>query len=284
VTALEVRPGNKRVVHHTLNFFDRSGHGRELEKKERERKKKAGEQDSGPGYSVAMGVGFVPLRPGEFGGLGGWAPGQRARNLPAEAGYLLPRGADVLVQVHYHRNGRVEKDRTTIGLYFAKRPVKTQWKSLVIRGNFWWIPKNVEHHRVAGGISVDQDCVVHSVMPHMHMLGREIQVTVTPPGGKPATLVAIKDWDYNWQETYFLKESLPVKKGTRIEVEAFYDNSEGNPNNPFNPPRLVPFGEQTDNEMCFVFLGATSDRPGRIRFRQDGGPRPFGSRPKAEAK
>jgi hypothetical protein len=79
----------------------------------------------------------------------------------------------------------------------------------------------------------------------------------------------IADWDYNWQETYFLKKSIPVKKGTKFTVEAVYDNSDKNPSNPFNPPAWVRFGEQTDNEMCFVFLGLTNDdRPGRFPARR----------------
>src|SRR5262249_24579264 len=127
LVAVEVRPGNKRVVHHSLNFFDASGKARELEKKEKAKTKKDGQQDYGPGYSVAMGVGFTP-DPGKFGGLGGWAPGQRARYLPEGYGYLLPEGSDVVVQVHYHRNGRSEKDRTQIGLYFAKDKAMKPWK------------------------------------------------------------------------------------------------------------------------------------------------------------
>jgi len=103
-------------------------------------------------------------------------------------------------------------------------------------------------------------------MPHMHMLGKEVKVRAIPPDGSPMTLIAINDWEYNWQETYFFKEPLHLKKGTRFEVEAYFDNSDKNPNNPFNPPRIVPFGEQTTNEMLFIFLGATSDTPGRIRF------------------
>src|SRR5262249_21465392 len=97
-----------------------------------------------------------------------------------------------------------------------------------------------------------------------------IKVTVTPPEEKPFTLVAIKDWNYNWQETYLLKEPLQVKAGTKFAVEAVYDNTDKNPYNPFNPPRRVRFGEQTDNEMCFVFLGATNDKPGRIPIKGGG--------------
>jgi hypothetical protein len=266
VTAIEMRPGNPRVLHHTLNFIDLTGKGRELQQKEKERVKQPDEQDGGPGYTVSMGVGFLPQ-----GGLAGWAPGQMARVLPEGTGYLLPKGADVVVQCHYHRTGRVEKDKTSIGLYFAKKPVTHRFQSMVIQGRFLFVPADDPKFAVHGGIVVLEDCTLHSVMPHMHMLGKSVKVTVEPPDGKPFTLIAINDWEYNWQETYFLKEPLALKAGTKLRVEAIYDNTAKNPNNPFHPPRAVIFGEQTDNEMCFVFLGATSDRP----LRRGAGFRPL---------
>ncbi|HEY7428157.1 MAG TPA: redoxin domain-containing protein [Gemmataceae bacterium] len=267
VTAVEVRPGNNRVVHHSLNFWNTSGKGRELEKEERLKEKKG--PDHGPGYSVAMGLGFLP-RADTVGGVGGWAPGQMVRPLPDGYGYFLPKGSDIILQLHYHRNGRVEKDRTSIGLYFAKGGAAKRWKGMVIPGRFLVIPPGNEHFRVQGGLEVQQKCRLYSVMPHMHMLGREVKVTLTPPDGSPTTLVAIKDWDYNWQETYFLKKPIDLEPGTRLQVEAIYDNSKKNPNNPSNPPRWVKFGEQTTDEMCYIFLGATSDTPGRIKVRRDG--------------
>ncbi|MBY0230692.1 MAG: redoxin domain-containing protein [Gemmataceae bacterium] len=259
VVAVEVRPGNKRVVHHSLNFFDTSGSARELEREEKERKKKDGEKDAGPGYAVSMGVGFTPAKAGTFGGLGGWAPGQMPRFLPEGYGYPLPKGSDFVLQLHYHRNGREEKDRTSVGLYFAKKKGIKPYKNITMRGSFLFIPAGEADFKVKSGLEVEADCELHSVMPHMHMLGRRIQVFMTPPGGKETVLLGIDDWDYNWQETYFLKEPLKIKKGTRFRLEASFDNSAKNPSNPFNPPRFVIFGEQTDNEMCFVFLGATSD-------------------------
>jgi peroxiredoxin len=287
VVAVEVRPGNTRVVHHSLNFFDLSGQARALDRKEKERARKASERDRGPGYSVAMGLGFRP-KFGKNGGIGGWAPGQRVRRLPDGYGYPLPRGADFLLQLHYHRNGRVEKDRTRVGLYFAKKAGTKPYKAAVLPGWFLLIPPGKANHRVRGSIELEQDCTLHSVMPHMHMLGKSIKVTMTPPGGKTQTLLAIKDWDYNWQETYFLKKPIDVKKGTKFGVEALYDNSEKNPNNPFDPPRRVWFGEQTDNEMCFVFLGATDDQgPGRIRvkgMRRPGRLRPQRDKPAEKPK
>jgi hypothetical protein len=122
-------------------------------------------------------------------------------------------------------------------------------------------------------------------MPHMHMLGRSIQVTMTPPGGQPETLLRIADWDYNWQETYYLKKPIAFKKGTKFAVEALYDNSDKNPNNPFNPPIWVRFGEQTDNEMCFVFLGVTNEVPGRVQVKRVGGEvKPMGATEEAPKK
>ena len=103
----------------------------------------------------------------------------------------------------------------------------------------------------------------------MHLIGRQIKVTMTPPGGAAEPLVAIDDWDYNWQETYFFKEPVRVKAGTRFDIEGVYDNSRKNPNNPSDPPRLVYFGEQTTNEMCFGFLGVAGDKPGPVHFALD---------------
>jgi hypothetical protein len=257
VTAIEVRPGNPRIVHHTLQFVDTSGQARKLQAEQ-----KPSGDDVGPGYTVGMGIGFPP----RDGGLGGWAPGQVPRYLPDGTGYFLPKGADVVLQVHYHRDGRAEKDRTSVGLYLNRTPIAKRFQGMVVPGRFLMIPAGAEQHRVSGSMEVKQDCQLYTVMPHMHKLGKEIQVTMTPPDGDRVTLIGIRDWDYNWQETYFLKQPLSVKAGTRFDIEAIYNNTDKNPNNPFNPPRPVMFGQRTTNEMCLGFLGATSDTPGRIKF------------------
>jgi peroxiredoxin len=274
VVAIEVKPGNRRVVHHTLNFIDTTGQARRLEdrahKEERSgdtetRRRCENDFDRGPGYTVAMGIGFLPRS-----GLGGWAPGQQAQQLPEGYGWLLPKGADVVLQVHYHRDGRVEKDRTQIGLYFAKQADgMKQYKAGAIAGQFFAIPAGDDHFVVKGSAGVLQDCELHTIMPHMHLLGRQIKVTLKRGHGGPIQLLLnIEDWDYNWQETYFLKTPLKLKAGDTLELEAVYDNSDKNPNNPNHPPRAVTFGQQSTNEMCFAFLGATSDGPGRFPFQR----------------
>src|SRR5262249_21104308 len=149
VTAVEVRPGNSRVVHHALLFVDTTGQGRRLEQKEQSRPRSGEELDRGPGYTTKMGIGFVPTS-----GLGGGAPGQMARTLPAGTGYPLTKGADVILQLHYHRTGRLETDRTLVGLHLAKQPVQRRFQSLVVRGPFFFrIPAGAERYGVEGSIT-----------------------------------------------------------------------------------------------------------------------------------
>ncbi len=261
VESIEVKPGNPRIVHHSLLFIDNAGQGAKIQKQQQDKPAKdphgGSDLDKGPGYYGGMGPGFTPT-----GSLGGWAPGQLPRTLPEGTGIKLQKGTDVVMQIHYHRNGKLEKDKTAIGIYFSKKKVERPFQGGVMAGLFLAIPANNEHFVVKGTSYVTQDMTLYDVMPHMHMLGQQIKVTMTPPDGKPELLFNVKQWDYNWQETYNLKEPLKVKNGSRLEVEAVYDNSAKNPNNPFSPPRMVTLGEQTFNEMCFVFLGGTSDKNG----------------------
>ena len=273
VAAVEVRPSNPRIVHHTLQYVDTTGTGRSLETAAQSKEKGRGDTheagnilDSGPGYTNVMGVGFRPQ-----GGMGGWAPGQMARYLPDNAGYFLPKGADVVMQVHYHRNGRIEKDRTQLGLYFVKAKKAQPWRVTVLPGTSgnplrplaFRIPAGNDHYHIQGSMWANSNFTLRTVMPHMHMVGKEVKVTMTPPGGKSTTLVAIKNWDYNWQETYTFKDPIQVTKGTKFHVDAYYDNSSKNPNNPYAPPREITYGEQTFNEMCYIFLGGTGQTKGR---------------------
>lgn len=271
----DVKPGNPRVVHHTLHFFDTTGQGRVLEKVNRQ-KETVLSPDHGPGYPVAMGVGFTPPpRPtGDvpvFGGLGGWAPGQGPQVVPKGAGWFLPKGADFLLQVHYHRDGKPGTDRTRVGLYFAKEPVTQPWQTVIVAGLKPWdkIPAGKTKHAARGAVYLHTDAVLHNVLPHMHLLGKAVTVTLTPPGGRSVVLVDIPAWDFRWQETYWLREPIAAKAGTKIEIAATFDNSAANPNNPTRPPKDVYVGEQTTDEMLYAFLGATSTKTPHevVRFR-----------------
>ena len=275
VVAYDVKPGNASVVHHTLNYFDTTGKASKLEAAERDRKKGPDEPDKGPGYSVAMGIGFLP-NPADaprkdvppVGGLGGWAPGQLGTQLPDKSGILLPKEAKIILQVHYHRTGKPETDRTKIGLYFAKKPVEKPWNTLVITGMspLSFIPPGKATHVEKGSGWLTGDATIYSVMPHMHLLGKSVKITMTPPDGEPQVLIEIAHWDYNWQETYWLAKPIVAKARTRLDIEAVFDNSSKNPNNPRSSPKLVTFGEETTDEMLFGFVGAVPVGKERVRL------------------
>jgi hypothetical protein len=159
-------------------------------------------------------------------------------------------------------------------LYFAKNPKALKpLQGLVVPGlvsptdnfkSFDVIPAGKSEFVVRGRVVTEQDCTIHSVLPHMHMLGKSVKVTMTPPDGTERVLVDIPEWDYNWQESYFFKEPIRVKAGTVFEVRAVFDNSARNPNNPNSPPKDVKRGQQTTDEMLFGFIRATSDVPGPL--------------------
>lgn len=238
VQAIDIQPGNRRTVHHVIVYCDTSGTARRLDA-----------ADAGPGYKAFGWPGFIPA-----GMLGGWAPGFSPQKLPEGSGYRLPKGSDIVLQIHYYRTGKPERDRTRVGLYFAKspnpQPVGIAW----LINPFFSIPAGAERHEVRAYWIAPRDVDVVAITPHMHLLGREIKVDAYTPDGKTILMIWIKDWDFKWQDTYHYKTPVRLPKGTRVEVRAYYDNSEKNPNNPSRPPKVVTWGEKTTDEMCLVFL------------------------------
>jgi peroxiredoxin len=262
ISAIEVQPGNTRVVHHTVQIIDTKGRGRKRQE-QFQAKQKEDAYDRGPGYHTRMGFGFLP-DPSR--GLGGWAPGLVPQRLPEGVGQKLPKGADVLLQVHYHRTGKEERDRTKVGLYFQKGVVKSHFQALPVPGLFLRIPPEEKEYRVQTAVRLSEDATLYYLVPHMHLLGKKIELTAQEPGGKEEALITIDEWDYNWQEMYQLKTPRRLPRGTILRVKAVYDNSAENPLNPNDPPRTVRFGEQTTNEMCFVFCGVSTATPGFPKF------------------
>ncbi len=257
IAAVEVRPGNTRVVHHTVHLIDKHSRGKALIKT---RGGKTALGDDGPGYWSRMGFGFLP-DPSQ--GLGGWAPGLVPQRLPAGVGQLLPKGADILMQVHYHRTGKVERDRTRIGLYFQKGDVKGTFQAHPVPGLFLRIPPGEKEFKVDSTWRTTEDATLHYLVPHMHLLGKSIELTARLPGRKEEeTIISIPEWDYEWQEMYQLKRPRRLPAGTVLRVRATFDNSADNPRNPSDPPVGVRFGEQTHHEMCFVFAGIHTEKPG----------------------
>jgi hypothetical protein len=181
-----------------------------------------------PGYANFGGPGFLPS-----GALGGWSVGNTPRPLPNGMGRYLKKGSDLVVQMHYHPTGKQETDQSEIGLYFVKKPVAYK------------LPKDV---------------IMVGIVPHMHLLGKAMKVTATLPNKTVKTLIDIKNWNYNWQDEYYYERPFKLPAGTRLDVEAVFDNSDGNPSNPSSPPKRVTWGEGTKDEMLFCFFLLSSEK------------------------
>lgn len=247
ISAMEVRPGNRTVVHHVLVFLDTSGKARQ-----KEQQKNAA--DTQPGYTSGGGPGFMPS-----GYLGAWAPGNEQRRLPDGIGFRLPKGADIVLQVHYHRSGKAEIDHTKIALYFSQKPVDKEMHVLPLLPFGLNIDAGDKNSEATAQFPALFDATLWHVSPHMHLLGHDMTVSATLPDGTEKKLVTVPDWDFNWQTTYAFQEPVKLPRGSMVKLRAHFDNSTDNPRNPNNPPRPVKWGERTSDEMCIAFLDFTVD-------------------------
>jgi hypothetical protein len=251
ITAIDYRPSNPRIVHHTLFFLDNSGMASQLET----------ESTDKPGYPHSGGPGFVPS-----GGLGGWVPGVIPRFLPDGVGRPIRAGAELVLQTHFHPSGKIEKEQSVVGLYFTKKPPQKVLLSIPHGTNKIDISAGEKNHVIDSSFIVPSNVELEGIFPHAHLLCTQIKVTADLPDGTTMPLVWIKDWDWNWQDFYQYSHVLKIPKGTKVTMQFTYDNSSDNPHNPSNPPKRVRNGEQTKDEMALVFYQILVDRTAAEQF------------------
>jgi thiol-disulfide isomerase/thioredoxin len=226
IQAAEVRPGNRAVVHHIIVYVIG-----DFKTFEQERKKDP------------IGTGF----------LAAYAPGDLPLVCPEGTAKKVPKGAILGFQMHYTPTGTEEKDRSSIGLIFAKQPPKYEVKTRAIRQNKFEIPSGADNYEVKSQSTFDKDTELLSLLPHMHLRGKDFVYEVTYPDGKKETLLSVPKYDFSWQSNYRLEKPLQLPKGTRIDCTAHFDNSDKNRNNP-DPTKAVRWGEQTWEEMMIGFV------------------------------
>ena len=242
VRAVEFRPGTRTVVHHSLVSYIKGGAAAKLVA-----------TDGQPGFNGAMPVAFVPGF-GPAGDLDTWAVGQSPHALPAGLARPLPKNSDLVLQLHLHPSGKVERERSKVGLYFTPNAPERRIRDMGVPGLFGLlagldIPAGEKNFTITGRLTLPADMLVLSVFAHAHYLGKEFKATATLPDGSTKPMLWIKDWDFNWQDRYYYKEPVALPKGTQIDVTISYDNSADNLRNPCKPPRRVQWGMQSTDEM-----------------------------------
>ncbi len=216
VEMAEVRPGERAVVHHAIVVVD-SHDGSEQQ------------------YLAGYAPGMTPQI---------WKPGQ-AR--------LIKAGSTLIFQMHYTVNGKPVRDRTRIGLVFAKTPATQEIVGLQAAAHGLAIPPGDSNYTVESSATLHEEAYLMGMRAHMHLRGKSFLFRAVYPTGETETLLNLPRYDFEWQPYYYLASPKLLPRGTRIECTAVFDNSRNNPYNP-NPAAAVFWGPQTWDEMMIGWL------------------------------
>ncbi len=217
VQEAEVRPGDRSLVHHAIVVID-----------------------NGTGVNNE-----------EY--LAGYAPGGNVQIWKPGEARLVKAGSTLVFQMHYQANGKPGRDRTRIGLVFAKKPVTDRIIAMQVMDLGLAIPPGNPNFRVDASLVMKDTVKLVGMRAHMHVRGKSFQFRAVYPNGETEILLDLPKYDFNWQPYYYLETPKLLPAGTRIECTAYYDNSANNPFNP-DPNTWVRWGPQTWDEMMIGWL------------------------------
>jgi len=240
VQASEVRPGARSVVHHVLAFIREPG--------------SKWMRDMQPGVPFVPPLNDKGERQGFSGDiLAGFAPGVPAETIEPGRGRLVKAGSDIVFQLHYTTNGKTQPDRSKVGIVFCKEKPAQRVMVLGASNRKFVIPPGDSNYRVDAEIELAHDVTVSSLLPHMHLRGKDFEYRVIYPTGETQTVLRVPRYDFSWQFWYRPESEMVLPKGTKIACTAHYDNSANNPSNP-DATREVRWGDQSWEEMMIGFF------------------------------
>ena len=254
VQAIELRPGNRSVVHHILAFV-----------------REPGKPAESPAYlTVVPKMPQLPAREGNAArqGQGGnpgtliatTAPGTNALIFEPGSALRIPAGADILFQMHYTANGKASTDQSSIGLIFAKGTRQREIRTGSFYNPLLKVPAGAADQAVDCAIEFTEDTHITALFPHTHLRGKSWEYRLIYPDGTSQVVLSVPKYDFNWQTYYVFTTPLVAPKGSRLEATAHYDNSVNNKWNP-DPKIDVRWGEQTWQEMQYSGITYYVDRP-----------------------
>ncbi len=240
--AIEIRPGEKRAVHHANILVDRNQSARRQE----------AEPGAGfPGMELKIeSETFDPDSHFLF-----WKPGIVPRPEPEGMSLRLDTETDLVLNMHLQPSGKTEKIQPNLGLYFTDKPATLFPLLLQLENDRQLdIPPGEKHFLVTDEFTLPVDVDLLAIYPHAHYLGKDLEALATLPDGSAKTLIHIQQWDLNWQAVYRYADPVPLPKGTTISMRYVYDNSSENLANPNDPPRRVVAGNRSSDEMAHLWL------------------------------
>jgi tetratricopeptide (TPR) repeat protein/mono/diheme cytochrome c family protein len=239
---IEVRPGDKHVVHHANVLVDRMESAR------------AHETSPGAGFGgmeiKIESEAFDPDSHFLF-----WKPGTLPYTEPDGMALRLDPGTDLVLNIHLQPTGKAEWIQPSLGLYFTDRPA-TKFPMLLQLENDRKldIPPGDKNFLVSDEFTLPEDVELLAIYPHAHYLGKDLQAFATFPDGTKKSLIHIPDWDLNWQAVFRYAQPVDLPAGTTISMRYRYDNSDENIRNPNIPPKRVVGGNRASDEMAHLWL------------------------------
>ena len=246
VKAVELRPGNPRIVHHALIQVDRSRSSRRRD-----------EEDPEPGFpGMDMAGSEAP------GGLMvGWTPG-KSPVVDERLAWRLEPGSDMVVQLHMLPSGKPEPVAPKVGFYFTDEVPRDRAFSLLMHNDEIDIPAGEAGYVVEDSLMLPVAVEVLGIYPHAHYLATSVEAYATLPDGGDRLLIRVPNWDFNWQDEYRYKQPLQLPAGSVIHMRYVYDNTSANVRNPNDPPERVRFGNRSFDEMATLTLQVLPERAG----------------------
>jgi len=245
VKAVELRPGNPRIIHHALIQVDRSRSSRRRD-----------EEDPEPGFPGMDMAGSEA--PG--GMLVGWTPG-KSPVVDERLAWRLEPGSEMVMQLHMLPSGKPEPVAPRVGLYFTDEVPRKQAFSLLLQNDDIDIPAGEADHVVEASVELPVAVEVLGIYPHAHYLGKSVEAYATLPDGSDRLLIRIPNWDFNWQDEYRYERPVQLPAGAVIHMRYVYDNSSANPRNPNDPPERVRWGNRSSDEMATLTLQVVPEQP-----------------------
>lgn len=242
VKAVEIRPGDKRYVHHANILVDRAGASRKRE------------AEPGAGFGgMEIRIESQVFDPDSH--LLFWKPGTIPYVEPEGMALRLDKGTDLILNTHLQPSGKPEIIQPSIGLYFTPHPATKLPMLLQIENDAKLdIPAGEKDFLLTDEFTLPIDVDLMAVYPHAHYLGKDMQAIATLPDGTQQTLIHIPQWNLNWQAVYRYEQPVRLPKGTKVNLRYVYDNSEENPLNPNHPPVRVRGGNRSSDEMGHLWL------------------------------
>jgi hypothetical protein len=191
--------------------------------------------------------------------IGKFNPGVGAQSFKiGDSAKFIPKGSDLVFELHYTTIGQAATDKTAIGMVLAKGAHKTRYIfSYGAQATNLVIPAGDPNAEAVAELTVLEPVTITDLQPHMHFRGKDYEYRVIYPTGESETIMKAK-FDFNWQLDYELAKPITLTPGTRILSIAHFDNSPGNVFNP-DPSKEIWWGAQSWDEMSSGFMGVVFD-------------------------